>query len=110
MVCHEMSGSSIKSFLHYADQIEHKYFGKYMTSEKVPPDFRLSKISVPITVHYSTADKLSTKRDALATISKLKKSDVYVQGVSELNHADFVMNENAPSLVYSTILKLFRKY
>lgn len=88
--------------------ILHNFFGKYMNGTKIPSDFPLSRISVPITVHYSTHDKVANAMNSQTTISKLKNV-VYVQEISEIdfNHIDFALSVNAPSLVYSKILKQF---
>lgn len=82
-----------------------------MTSTQVPPDFQLSRIEIPLTVHYTTHDTIATAENSRKTISKLKNV-VYVQSISaiEFNHLDFQLSVNAAPLVFSKILKYFEKY
>lgn len=111
-ICHVPSGASIKQILHYGQGIRSGSFGKYTKSFRRPSDFRLSQITTPITLHYSTADKLADATDVTILISKLKNSMVYVQPIDEpkFNHIDFVWGIKSASLIYSKILKYFEEY
>lgn len=111
-ICHVPSGSSIKQLLHYGQEIRSGSFAKYTKSFRRPSDFQLSKITTPLTLHYSTADKLADATDVTRLISKLKNSMVYVQPIDEpkFNHIDFVWGIKSASLIYSKILKYFEKY
>lgn len=99
-------------FFSYAQEIRSGSFGKYTKPFRTPSDFQLSRITAPLILHYSTADKLADATDATRLISKLKNSMVYVQAIDEpkFNHIDFVWSENSASLIYSKILFYFEKY
>lgn len=57
--CHLPSGCSLKQVLHFGQQVNWWHFGKYMTNLTVPCDYDLSKIRVPVSLHYSTVDKFT---------------------------------------------------
>lgn len=110
-MCHEPSGTSLSALRHYISEVFHGYFGKHMTTNQIPSDFLLSRISVPLTIHYSYADAMATAENSQKTISKLK-SIVYVQVISgmDFNHFDFMLSVNAAPLIYSKILEHFENY
>lgn len=87
------------------------YFGKYSDGVKSQhKDFDLSKITAPISIHYSSFDRLADALDVEKLIPKLK-SVVFVQRINELfNHMDFVWGKHTASLVYSKILQIFQTY
>lgn len=112
ILCHIPSGSSLKQFTHYGQQVLYGFFGKFMDDSEVPKDFELSQIKIPISIHYSTADALARPQDVERLISKLNASEMFVQAINDIqfNHFDFVWGKNANSLVYSRILQFFNKY
>lgn len=83
-----------------------------MKGLKIPPDFQLSRVTVPLSLHYSTEDILADATDAKRLIPKLKNAKVYVQEINDrkFNHIDFVWGMHSASLIYSKILKFFDKY
>lgn len=97
--------------MHYGEEVKMGYFGKYRDgSESQQREFDLSKITVPISIHYSNYDRLADVTDVQKLLSKLKNV-VFVQRISELfNHVDFVWGINSASLIYSKILKIFQDY
>lgn len=112
LACHGLSGSSLKQFKHYAQESQFGFFGKYMENETIPHHFELSRISIPIIVHYSAYDTMSDPIDVRKTISKFAKKVVYAQYLDQFrfNHLDFLVGMNTTSLVYSQILTHFEKY
>lgn len=110
-ICHVPSGASFKQLLHYGQEIEHGFFGKYMNGFKIPDDFQLSRITVPISLHYSTSDVLAAAAGTKKLIPKLKNSEIYTQAITRpFNHIDFVWGIYSASLIYSKILQFFDKY
>lgn len=84
-----------------------------MTSLEVSPDFPLHKITAPISLHYSIFDPFTNEKDVKKLISKLNGTeDLYVQTVDQIkfDHQDFVWGTRAAELVYSEILKFFKKH
>lgn len=100
-----------RQFLHYGEEIKLGYFGKYRDgSESRHGNFDLSKITAPISIHYSTYDRLADERDVDKLISKLKNV-VFIQRINELfNHIDFAWGIHSASLIYSEIMKIFQNY
>lgn len=100
-----------RQFLHYAEEIKMGYFGKYKDGvESRHGDFDVSKITAPISIHYSTHDRLADPTDVEKLIPKLPNV-VSVQRIDELfNHIDFVWGIHSASLIYSKILNIFQKY
>ncbi|XP_055295721.1 lipase 3-like [Sitodiplosis mosellana] len=111
LMCRSISGGSANQYLHYLQEYNYGYFGKYKRGFKVPPDFDLSRINTPISLHYSTADTLATATDVQKLIPKLQKNIVRIQVINEkLNHIDFVWGVNSASLIYSEIIKVFQRF
>lgn len=110
--CHALSGSSVKQFKHYEQESKFGFFGKYMENQSIPHDFALSRISIPLTVHYSAYDTLGDPIDVQKTISKFAKNVIYEQYLNDFqfNHIDFNVGMNTAALVYSKILNHFEKY
>lgn len=109
LICHTPSGSSINQIFHFGLEIRYGYFGKYMEGSEVPSDFDLSRITTPISLHFSSADKMVNPLDVQRLIPKLKNSLAFVQNIreKEINHIDFIWGIDAASLIYSQILRFF---
>lgn len=96
--------------LHYGQEIRFGFFGKYKIGLRRPPDFPLSRITAPISLHYSTADKLADATDVEILIPKLN-SVIFIQRIDDkFNHIDFVWSMYSASLIYSKILDIFQRY
>lgn len=102
----------MKQFVHFGQQVLYGFFGKFKNDSEIPDDFELSRIKIPISLHYSTADALTRPPDIKRLISKLNTSEVFVQAINgiQFNHFDFVWGMNAASMVYSEVLNFFNKY
>ena len=111
LVCRSLSGASANQFLHYLQEYEFGYFGKYKRGWEAPNDFNLSQIDIPISIHYSAVDTLSSATDTKRLIPKLQKNIVHVQEINEkLDHVDFAWGINSASLIYSEIIKVFQRF
>lgn len=108
---HFPSGSSFKQFNHFVQETSHGFFGKYMRNSKIPRNFRLSRITIPISIHYSSSDRLSNATDVDILIPKLKNT-VFVQRIDtpKINHIDILWGEYSAALIYSNILNIFQMY
>lgn len=109
--CHIPSGASFDQIIHYATEIRYGYFGKYKLGPKIPPNFNLSRITAPISIHFSTNDALTDPIDVNRLISQLNSLH-FVQEINEIvfNHIDFLWGKNTARIVYSRILNFFNKY
>lgn len=105
--CHIPSGGSVNQLIHYSQEIKYGFFGRYMNDDNVPSNFDLSKITTPLTLHYSPKDRFTNQDDIDRLIPQLNNSLVHVQRVDEFNHVDFIMGNNAASIVFSDILQFF---
>lgn len=107
----QLNRSFCRQFLHYGEEIQLGYFGKYRDgSELRHGDFDLSKITTPISIHYSIYDRLADATDVEKLIHKLPNV-VHVQRINELfNHVDFVWGIRSAKLIYSKISDTFLKY
>lgn len=105
------NGGSINQFLHYGQEIRYGNFGPYIDGFPFPCDFDFSKVTVPISLHYSPVDTLTNPKDVNRLIPKLKSIKlVQTLNKTEFNHMDFVWGIHAVSLVYSSILQFFESY
>lgn len=80
-----------------------------MDGSDVPSDFELSRITIPLALHYSSIDRFTNPQDVERLIPKLNNSHIYVQKVDDFNHVDFISGIHARSIVYSVILEFFQK-
>lgn len=112
ILCHTPSGGSSKVLSHYAQLIKYNFFGKYMNGPKIPPNFNLSRISIPLTLHYSTVDPFTNPKDAKRLISELSHVvHVHViNGTHAFNHMDFLWSKNAASEIHSKVINFFELY
>lgn len=111
--CHFPSGSSIKSLLHYAQQINFGFYGKYKEGLGIPSDFPVFKITAPISLHYSPVDKFTNPKDVNRLISKLSNDSLaFVQVLNQriYNHIDLVTGIHAASDIYKTIQDFFSNH
>lgn len=111
-ICKIPSGAATMQFIHFGQEINYGFFGKYMNTSRIPDDFDLSRIKVPLSLHYSPIDKFTNRKDVNRLILKLNHTLAFVQTVEspQFNHMDFVWGKHAASIVYSKILDFFAKY
>lgn len=88
------------------------FFGRKMrrNETKAPPDFPLHRITAPVSLHYSTVDRMATTPDVQKLITKLTGTkNLHLQEINsgEFNHIDFMWGTNAANVVYSDIIKFF---
>lgn len=96
--------------MHYGQEIDFGFFGEYLTGLEKPHDFPISNVIAPISIHYSTYDKLADAQDVEQLILKLKNV-IFVERIDEeFDHVDFLYSTHAASLVYSKILNIFQNY
>ncbi|XP_055322513.1 lipase 3-like [Sitodiplosis mosellana] len=109
-LCKVPSGASTMQIIHFGQLVNYGFFGKYMDSSDIPADFDLSRINVPISLHYSPIDKFTNPTDVNRLITKLDHTVQFVQRVDTHGHMDFVWGKYAVTVVYSKILEFFAKY
>lgn len=108
--CHVPSGVSFNQFLHYGLEIKYGYFGKYKVGPEVPPNFNLSNIIAPLSLHCSSYDTLADPDDVDRLISELGNVSS-VQKINETySHVDFMWSKNNPTILYPLIIDFLNKY
>lgn len=97
--------------MHFAQEVKYGYFGNYKEGSKIPPNFDLSRITTPLTLHYSPTDSFTNPKDVKRLISELR-SLVYVQELTgkHFAHMDFLWGIHAADNIYSKVLRFFEMY
>lgn len=112
-LCHEPSGAAAMQVIHYAQELKHGFFGKFMKNSTIPKDFDFSRITVPLTIHYSPTDEFTNPIDINLLIEKLRHTLEFVQELEEpylLSHVDFIWGTNTAKIVYSEIVEFFNDF
>ncbi|XP_054291054.1 lipase 1-like [Macrosteles quadrilineatus] len=117
---HNPAGTSTKTLVHYAQEIKSGKFQqfdygssknlvKYNTTD--PPQYNLSLVTVPISLHCGDNDLLANLLDVQELFKGLAQPvGMYLVNFKGWNHLDFLWGRDAPTLVYDQIDKLFRRY
>ncbi|GAB2278528.1 hypothetical protein Dimus_013206 [Dionaea muscipula] len=120
----EPQPTSVKNMVHLAQTARSGVFAKYNYGtaehnlqhygEVRPPVYNLSNIAknLPLFLSYGGRDALSDTRDVGTLLDCLKLHDpdkLTVQFIEDYAHVDFIMGINAKDLVYSAIIKFFRR-
>lgn len=111
-LCKVPSGAATMQLLQFSQEVNYGFFGKYMEGSNISGDFNLSRINIPISLHYSPIDKFTNPKDFSRLISKLEHTVDFVQTIEspQFNHIDFIWGKTAASIIYSKILEFFAKY
>lgn len=99
-------------FQYFGQEISYNYFGrKLQSSNSVPVNFRVDRITVPISLHYSKNDAVANLKDVYRLIPMLTETKcLYKQMINDFNHLDFIHGVNAANIVYSQILAFFSQH
>ena len=115
---HWPSGSSTLQFVHYGQLVESQRFCRYdfghesnmMTyGRSSPPDYDLSRVTVPVVLFYSPKDWLSDPQDVLT----LKHNLANVIGsnyLEDFTHIDYVYATDAVDYIYGKIIRQIDKF
>lgn len=110
---HIPSSSSTMQFMHYGQLVESGYFRRYDYGEKgnikrynktTPPDYDVSRITIPISLFYSGDDWLSDREDVEVLIKKLPNVK-FTKYIEPFNHWDYLYGEMASEIIYLNIIK-----
>uniref|UniRef100_A0A1B6HSA1 Partial AB-hydrolase lipase domain-containing protein n=1 Tax=Homalodisca liturata TaxID=320908 RepID=A0A1B6HSA1_9HEMI len=117
---HVPAGASTKTLVHYAQEIRSNHFQRYdygaerniiLYNSTTPPLYNLSKVSVPVSLHYGDNDLLARPMDVSSLFSQLKNPvGMFRVNLSSFNHLDFLWGRDASTLVYSKIQSLMGEY
>lgn len=68
----------------------------------------MDRITAPISLHYSTNDKIADIKDVKRLIPMLNGTKaLHLQEIECFNHMDFTLSVNAHKIVYPIILDFF---
>lgn len=112
------SGISMNQAMHFAELTKYGHFGEFVQNTINPDAFKklkhyhLSKITAPITLHYSPVGDPTTNPKDIAKLRSKVKSIVYEQVVTDetFMHNDFSKGISANRLVYDYIIKSWEKH
>ncbi|KAJ8675726.1 hypothetical protein QAD02_011512, partial [Eretmocerus hayati] len=117
---HSPAGTSLKTAFHYIQNFWKKNFRFYdygqaenlrIYNNKEPPEYNISKISVPIAIYWAENDFLSRPADVVRLYEKLeKKIGLFKIEDPKFNHEDFIWGIGAPELVYKRLLEVMEEY
>ncbi|KPJ02558.1 Lipase 1 [Papilio xuthus] len=114
-LAHFGAGTSWKTIVHYAQEIVAKgrfqffdlgpWNNKKIYGKEKPPEYDLSKITLPIKLFWAQNDLLSTEKDVKHLQESLPATtDVYLVPDPKFNHLDYLWAINTPSLLNNEIL------
>ncbi|XP_014469105.1 PREDICTED: lipase 3-like [Dinoponera quadriceps] len=117
---HLPAGASTKQFVHYAQlinsgkfrQFDYGFFGNLGIYNSItPPKYDLTKIHVPIALHYSTNDWLSNVRDVHQLYNELGNPlGKFRVPYEKFNHLDYLWAKDVDTLLYDKILSLMSRF
>ncbi|XP_014291787.1 lipase 3 [Halyomorpha halys] len=114
------AGTSIKQLVHFSQIAKNGgYFRNYdygyiknleIYHQRIPPVYDLSKISVPVTLHYGNNDWLTGLNDIMKLNSSLPDSNTKLVPFSYFNHLDFMWAKDVDKLLYKDLLKILKTH
>lgn len=116
---HLGSGTSWKTVVHFAQEIntggkfqQFDYGSKNLEiyGSVYPPEYDLSKITLPISLFWSKNDLLSSEHDVKKLYHALEsKKEMYLIPDPEFNHLDYLWAINAPRLLNNKVLEYLER-
>ncbi|CAH0667735.1 unnamed protein product [Chilo suppressalis] len=116
---HAPAGSSIRQISHFGQNIRFDTFRRFnhnrltnilQYGSATPPDYNLSRITVPAYIYYATMDSLVYPKDVLKLCGKLPNLVLCHRIPSEtFGHLDFIWGNGVRTLLYKKILDQMRE-
>ncbi|XP_059056900.1 lipase 3-like [Achroia grisella] len=114
-LAHLGTGTSWKTAVHFAQEIVaggkfqqfdyDTYYNKKVYGTEKPPEYDLSKVTLPISLFWAQNDLLSREKDIIKLRSKLPEStQTYMVPYSEFNHLDYIWATDVHTLVNEKVL------
>ncbi|XP_053604379.1 gastric triacylglycerol lipase-like [Plodia interpunctella] len=113
MLGHMFSGSSTLQFVHYGQLVQSKRFCRFDFGPEVnskrygvqePPDYDLSKITIPVGLFYSSEDWVADPYDVNLLKQHLPNVFMY-EFLGDYNHLDYLYASDNKERVFSKIIK-----
>ena len=100
------SGGSFKQLVHFGQMIKSGKFQKFNYGMSQPLEYDLSKVTVPVGIHYALGDKLVTAPDALKLKNALSNVILFHEISSKcFTHFDFVLAKDGDELLYQLVIQ-----
>lgn len=121
IISHDPAGSSVKSVIHYAQEIHNggqfQYFdygpkGNIIQyGNSTPPVYPLKNIKSRIYLCYAQNDRLTNYVDVMRLSKKLSNLvGLYKVPLDVFSHLDFIFGKDAYNLLYKPLLNVLRNY
>ncbi|XP_055527856.1 lipase 3-like [Wyeomyia smithii] len=114
-----LTGISTKQLIHYGQlmdsgkfhQFDYKIFIQNMQHYKLgkPPEYNLSRITVPFTLFYGSKDFFTSRQDMKKLLRALPKISSYTE-IPGWTHMDFIYNVQVYAKVYSKIIESMKNF
>lgn len=118
---HTPAGTSIKTIVHYAQEIHDDGLFKQFDygrnenliryGQPIPPEYPVENITTPITLIYADNDWLAGHDDVELLNKRLKNSQgMFRVPFDTFNHLDFMWGKDAKTLVYDDLIRRIENY
>ncbi|XP_068082716.1 lipase 1 [Anabrus simplex] len=117
---HTPAGTSTKTVLHYAQEVQSGKFRQYdygtrdnwkFYNQSSPPEYNLSLITAPVELYYAKNDWLATPKDVEEFYLKLKnRIGKYLVKLPQFNHLDFLWAKDVKTLVYDELIDRIKQF
>ncbi|XP_050343812.1 lipase 3-like [Nymphalis io] len=114
-----VAGASIKQYAHYGQNIRAKSFRRWNHNPVMnmikygsitPPQYRISAITIDVTMHYTLNDALLDEQDVIDMAKVMQNTKTRKVPRETYSHTDFVIAPDSKELVYDYIVEAFNKY
>ncbi|KAJ8737993.1 hypothetical protein PYW08_000588 [Mythimna loreyi] len=115
---HWPTGSSILQFLHYGQLVDSHRFCRFdygeednimKYGERIPPDYNLRYVTVPVVLFYSAHDWLADTQDVEILMNNLPNVNETIF-IADFTHLDYVYASDALDVVYGRIINKINDY
>ncbi|XP_065358156.1 lipase 1-like [Calliphora vicina] len=120
IIGHVPAGCNLKQFVHYLQLVQNDRFCQYdygheenmkRYKQSSPPDYPLDKVTVPVGLHYTYNDYLSSDVDVKRLAKTLPNVvDNVLYPYKTWNHVTMLWGINSRKLVQERMLELLKKY
>uniref|UniRef100_A0A6P4EIW9 Lipase 3 n=1 Tax=Drosophila rhopaloa TaxID=1041015 RepID=A0A6P4EIW9_DRORH len=117
---HAFSGSSLKSVVHYGQQIHSGGFFKYdydnawenrrRHGADTPPQYNVANVDCKVALYYSKNDRLTSDIDVVRLRDNLPNVvHDYLIPAPKFNHIDFIWANDVKTMLYDRVLEVMRQ-
>jgi gastric triacylglycerol lipase len=113
------AGTSSRNMVHFSQILKEERWARYdygrwdnqdEYGSKTPPEYDISKMTVPTAVFYSAADWLVTKKDVEGYLLPRVKNLILAKDYKDYQHLDFTWGKDAYLTLYKEVQELLATY